>query len=400
MKYGLIESLKYKIILIFLIATLLNGCASNNTNDYSFQEVVGEVSLKDTCQSIRNQLNDKDLVNIASIIDNDQIVQKVFFGVKSNSEEFKTFRLAIEAVLDKPEQYLNQYVESVDAWDYFRFEESGDMATCALRNRLIDDGLVILEFELVIKNNKVRIINWYDHVAGLYFTNALRAVVIDIHKALELLETEDASDKVFAEFDYKKLKTLLSGIRAGDFDVIDAAYKELPSKYKSNSIYGIRHIQAAITVDKESYINAAEQFIKKFGNRPQQGLLLLDYFHEKNMKKEFLEVFENAEGRLGEDAAFFTLKARIYENNSDLKKYYSLMLKAINNDSSFSSGYWVLVKHFAEKENFEDCVLVLDVLEKVFSYKFDRETFRGYEEYEKLSQSAIYIDWIDKKSKG
>ncbi|WP_317930280.1 hypothetical protein [Halioxenophilus sp. WMMB6] len=88
------------------------------------------------------------------------------------------------------------------------------------------------------------------------------------------------------------------------------------------------------------------------------------------------------------------LKAELLFNLGERKQYDKLLIQLISQQPANEDLFLSVLGLFTVFDRFEEAVLVLDILEKDFSYRFDLDLLRSVDEFQALAESKAFQNWL------
>ena len=98
-------------------------------------------------------------------------------------------------------------------------------------------------------------------------------------------------------------------------------------------------------------------------------------------------------GLIGGDAALDSLHAGIGLAAEDYPSAIAYARNGIRKEADYEDNYWVLLDALVFSRNFDDAVLVLNILEEGFGYSFDTDKLAALEGYERFARSEAFRGW-------
>ncbi len=389
-----------KYLLLAFSLSLLSACVSNSTRQTADStpntklERPDEQSLSGFCEVLSGKLSGDADTFILAHFDEQKFSDNVFLGVRSNTRSFRAIKARMqESIKDLPRGLVADTRGS--KWDVIRFSQQGNSAKCLLRNDFISSrGIQLIEFYLYEASDGIRIFNWKDQVKNVLTSDMMRSVALDLQAFDEKVARGQVEKGSQDEKDIKTLFTYIIALKNQDVRTAIEYYKQLPPNYKNNPVYGLRMVILGGTKGGKAYQESLQLFYDQFKNDERFDLLFMDYYFERKQYQKALESIESAEKRIGPDTGFYLLKAVMYQEMGQTKKFYAMCLKLINHDVGYENTYWLLFDELVRQRQYEDAVLVLDVMHKAFSYSFSRDRFERDPDYAQLIRTNTFNQWI------
>lgn len=132
----------------------------------------------------------------------------------------------------------------------------------------------------------------------------------------------------------------------------------------------------------------------------QKGWLSFDAYTyytligEDDLRKKALEKLLEL---TGDKAALYTLEAELLSAPKEFKVRIELLYQAILADPQYLDTYYGLMDAFVSIDNFDDAVLVLDVLNKRFQLEITPEEIITQDYYRQFTSSDAFKNWAEKQ---
>lgn len=370
-------------IAIAALFLILAGCASQPKSETSQKNT--PKTFEAMCESIIGDINVGLTERVIKKMDLRGFVDAIWKGRKGISEAEKS---AMAKQLSKElVGVLNSFSQFSDDWDMVRLNEKNNRAHCIIRSAVEDDGVSYVDFQLVKKDNKVSIIDWYNHGTAILASEAFGAVMVDLSKIYKRKDNKTEEDKVLLSF--------LQGLKQNEYQQVASAYSKLAPKYKDSYVYALRYLEMVKLHQPKELEGKTDQFIKQFGETRYYGMFLVDHYYEQKKFRKVIAQLDKALTRIGDDNWLFILKAISAEELKDNKLYYQSMLDSLNAKASRDTPYWMLLQHFAKQGKYNDALLPLNVLKKAFSYQFTANTLADKEKFGSMGASEVYQNWLE-----
>lgn len=353
--------------------------------------------LSSSCQDIANDLSHQDFTALNQRFDIQALVKNSTAGIRSHSKTFNTFQTQLNTLLQDPGNLLKTTVTADMNWQVMKVSSKEKSAQCYLISKIDNQGFSIIEFYLQYSDNKISIVNWYEHMKGKLLTDNFRIISQDLKQAVEDMENPFFSKMMPAYQEYINLFAFFKATNKKDANEVIKTYAELAPRYQNNSLYALRHVEYSRLINNAQYMQALTDFSKRFADDKNYDLLLFDLYFEQENFDRCLEIIESTQNDIAESLNFYIYKAIIQNKKNDRRAFYAAILDALNFDYTEDDTYWVLLKTLVNNEKYQDGLLVLDVLQKGFSYNFTAETFYGDKTFQKFGQSTAYKNWVNQQ---
>jgi hypothetical protein len=121
--------------------------------------------------------------------------------------------------------------------------------------------------------------------------------------------------------------------------------------------------------------------------------MLVDYYVLNEEYEKAHQAIDSVAAKIGPDAGLDNLHANIALQTGDYKRTIGYARDGINREASYEDNYWVLLDALVFSQNYADAVLVLNILEEGFNYRFDARQMATLEGYEDFSRSEAFNGW-------
>ena len=389
-----------KYLLLAFSLSLLSACVSNSPRQTAESGLnaqatrPAEQSLSGFCEVLSQKLSGDADAFVTAHFDERKFSDNVFLGVQSNTRSFRAIKARMQETIRHLPRGLVEDTRG-SKWDVIRFSQQGNSAKCLLRNDFISSrGIQLIEFYLYESGDGIRIFNWKDQVKNVLTSDMMRSVALDIQAFDEKVARGQVEKGSKEEKDIKTLFTYIIALKNQDARNAIDYYKQLPPRYKNNPVYGLRMVILGGVRGGKIYQESLQLFYDQFKNDERFDLLFMDYYFQRKQYQKALASIESAEKRIGPDTGFYLLKAVMYQEMGQTKKFYAMCLKLIEHDVGYENTYWLLFDELVRQRQYEDAVLVLDVMHKAFSYSFSRNRFERDPDYAQLIRTNTFNQWI------
>jgi hypothetical protein len=384
---------------LYLVFFVLTACSSSGEIKPAHEKSNApstnkSQTLSSFCGSLGTKLYSADNNFTENHFDRQKFINNIFIGANSSSNNFISFKRGVIQSIDNITQGIIN-ITSNNRWSLIKYKENGNTAKCMLRSDIANNGIMIIEFYLTKTSSKIKIFNWYDHIQNVLGSDLVRNIVVDYKNIDDSISLNLITKDSYIYKDFIKLATYLRSFKINNPENSLYLYKSLPIKYKNNPIYALRLFTLKADNNTELYKKTLATLHKQFKNNKKFDLIFFDYYVLTGQNRKALKAIENAEKRIGKDSGLSLMKALAYKASGNNKKFYAMCLEAINADMAYESTYWILLEELISKKHYNDAVLVLDIMTKVFSYSFTRERFETDPTYAGLSKSTVFDEWID-----
>jgi hypothetical protein len=263
-------------------------------------------------------------------------------------------------------------------------ETSGpDEAVSLVRIRPEDGGINYWKVYLHRVNGRVSIVDWFSYSLGDLASRSLGSFVLQAGLAAMKPDMPGAD----------AIKAYLAAAQSKDPRKQLDAYEQLPAQLKRNSLLMFAHAQTAMKVSDEEYRNALFELAPLYREKDDYALMLVDYYLFNEDYDRAQQALDTVAENIGQDAGLDSLHAGIALQNQRYNRAIAYARDGIQRDASYEDNYWVLLDALVYSHNYADAVLVLNILEQGFDYRFDSRQMATLEGYEDFSRSDAFNSW-------
>lgn len=382
-------------LLLMLLVSLLAGCAGQppktgtpgdtaNANTWSDADLG---SFEGFSQALEQSLNKKDSSLFAERVDTREFARRSLASLGLKAVKTSTVNTYGD-VLDKT--LKGRYKENFAQIKSARFirlmpgeSSDPDEAVSLIRIRPEDGGINYWKIHLRRVNGRVGIVDWFSYSLGDLASRSLGSFVLQAGLAA-------------AKPDYPgsgAIRTYLAAAQSKDPRKQLDAYEQLPAQLKRNSLLMFAHAQSAMKVSQEAYHDALSELAPMYRENDDYALMLVDYYLFNNDYDKAQQAIDAVAQSIGQDAGLDSLHAGIALQNQAYNRAIAYARDGIQRDASYEDNYWVLLDALVYSHNYADAVLVLNILEQGFDYRFDSRQMATLEGYEDFSRSDAFNSW-------
>ncbi len=249
-------------------------------------------------------------------------------------------------------------------------------------------------YDLALRNNKVRIIDWFDFYQGAWFSeqigNALLRMVPTQAAVASVLDVPGPSQgQLFQVGELLKAARDSNPMRFFQIrDGLDEALRADPFVVSLN--YEIcRRLGDAARLQ-----GAAGEIAQTFPNDARFSLGLAQYYVQRGRFGEAIDEFERLEGSLGfKDGVIESLKATAAMALGEFGRAQSLAVSATEVEPALELGWWTLLRTRTAAQNYAGAVEAMTVLEERFDELLIPQTLRRDRFLRVLIDQPEYREW-------
>jgi len=388
---GLLKICLNAISLTLLL--LLASCSQNpvrttdnssvlDFDEKSIRSVVDEKFIKTLTENLNNGTLTEDDFHIEYLISE---VRK--FDGTQNISDSKMLKSLVNAFNNKVSTANNDKLK----WLFVTFRgNNSNKEPLDLVYRL--DGIEAIQYisiKLLNTRDGVKIADWYNHNSQLTLSYAVGKYVSLGYLATKKQKSnpDDTTLRAFSNFS----KTLLKG----NYQALNKWFNRLPESYKNERLIQIRRLEAARQESQDVYHSALEEYYARFGTRMTDGHLI-DYYLYIGENTKAAKLFEKQSQEIGGDAELDVFIASVYFLGEDYKsclKYTKSLMRKTPKDER---AYWLSLKCFANLNQHQEMLLVLDILKHTFQFTIETQFFDQEEYYLGFKNSKQFDIWYNK----
>lgn len=376
-----------------LLVLLLNGLF---TNAYAASDLKAYVKAMNALEA---DFDRKSADRFLKITDFDEILTRAFADIDSEvDKEFK--KNFIRGFKNKGIQNLSNKILGLmpdqNGAKLIRVSEKKGKVFAAMRLDYQENGYGYLDFELEKdkKTGAVRIVDWYDYMAGQNYSLSLTQIVATISPDPNLIR------KMFdiASGKSATAQQILKMIRAGnqrDLETTRTIYNQLDDSIKKQWVFMVISANMAnLSGDMDFYKQVLGDVEKNFAGDPKAAFVLIDYyFLEEDYDHALKNIMQLSKLFNDRDAGLWQMNS----NTSLMKGDFPGAIKAAQNglkyEPDFELAYWSLLNAQIMSGDNKNATGTIQNLEKRFGYKLTREILAQEEMYKEYINSPEYISF-------
>jgi len=243
------------------------------------------------------------------------------------------------------------------------------------------DGLMYVQFDIMEINNTLRIVDWLNHSTGMTLSDTLE----QLYTLQNSLPQEQA----------KSLNQLYLSVNSNQYADALATLKRLPKSLQNNPFVMLLKTEAS-AVDETLYMQALAEFAVRFGRDERYTWIMVDhYYYQQDFgtAHKLLDAFAN---RVIRDAAIYAIQGSFAYVNTDYAGAIRFCRIAMKLDPDYRDTYLTLLYALIANHNFQEAVLVLEVLQQRFSFKLDPMMLASFDGFDDFAKSEPFLDWAQK----
>ena len=388
--------------MVLSMAMLLSACATQHQSASLVTPISppaqtppqGQVDIgANTCKEIARDLTKHDSDALDAKLNLQFILQQVFSSLNSQMlNEAQRSKLVSQLEVQIRTKLVENYIQ--DNWDMLSGRSDGDRYLCLVRTDLTEQGVSYVEFELRMIDGRLQIVDWIDLVQEQRVSEMFSELFGDIGI---LMETDTTPVTNYWERstpqDRLQFFEFLQAARNEDSNRVFRAYDNLPWRFKQKPLYALLVVKAVSGRDDVLYQKALKNFEQRFGGENHYGVLLVDLYMKEGRYKEAVRGLKKFKDRVGADPVVEVLQAIMELDQGHIELFYEHCLRAIDVNQDYERTYWVLLDQLVADQNYEDAVLVLNVLTKMFNFDLRVHHFEEEAKYQRFRKSDEFRAW-------
>ncbi len=377
------------ILPLILVVSLLGGCASPPPHsDSSYSTPSADLdSFEGFSQALEQTMNAKDTSLFVERVDTHEFARRSLasLGLPAVKDEtVNTYAGIMEKAL---KQRYKEIFSQVQSARFARMMPTDpgrpDEAVSLVRIQPEGGGINYWKVYLRRANGRVSIVDWFSYSVGDLASRSLGSFVLQAGIAA----TDPNSDGAEA------IKVYLAAARSSDLQGQVDAYQHLPARLKNNPLLMFAYSQAAMKISEEVYRKALYELAPLYRKNDNYALMLVDYYVFNEEYEMAHQAIDTVAATIGQDAGLDSLHAGIALQTHNYERAIAYARDGIKRETDYEDNYWVLLDALVYSENYADAVLVLNILEQGFNYRFDARQMAALEGYEDFSRSEAFSGW-------
>jgi hypothetical protein len=261
--------------------------------------------------------------------------------------------------------------------------DGADAAVALIRISPQDGGINYWKVYMERVDGQVHVVDWFSYTLGDLASRSLGTFVLQVGAAM--LKPESANALA--------VKAYLAAAKSGDPQKLIDSYSELPAKFRNNSLLMFSYLQASKRISEESYTAALQRLSPVYARNDDYAMLLMDYYLYTGQYPQAHKEIDKVAGRIGDDAGLDSLHAGIALADKHYDKSIAYAREGIRREADYEGNYWILLDALVFSKNYDDAVLVLNILEEGFHYQFDMDQLAKLDGYAVFAQSEAFQGW-------
>jgi len=344
------------LILTAVASIILAGCGGSSTQPVTYEEA--EKFSKEIDSSI-NYKNPKLFTSLIDLKELGKRVQKnsvhkvsgaIEKGIGEGLEKTNMGAEIIKSVRDKGKYELVKHYEK-------------DGAQHLIFRIYSQSGLNYHDYELVKRNGKVSIADFYIYTAGETFSSLLG-------NFLNLMEKPNAGEQ---DEDYKAMMQVqqVKQLMASNPEEAKRLYDGLPDKFRNQKMVRLLGVQLSSNLDNETYLAQLEDFEKTFPNEPNTHLIMLDAAILSKDYDKAISHIDKIDELINKDPFLDFYRALMYNLKEDPAKAREHFEALVKKYPDFETGQIELLANYLEATDYDKARMVIDDYRK--NPDFDKE---------------------------
>jgi hypothetical protein len=395
---------RYSLVHFFTVVTvslLIGGCVSTHSTVNSVASrpiiqaslLIDPVEGKDACKVIAQDLSEGNSQSLYERVDINSIVKRILATFDKDKLTSKEYSLLKKQLHDLVRKKISLKKDKL-RWDMVRGRADGERYFCLVRTSLFGNGVSYVEFELRYVDSKLQIIDWYDLVRETRVTDMFKDLFHDIYEMKEahIMAMPYQWRSIVRE--QKKYFAFISAIGRENPKEILNAYDKLPLRFQNKPLYSLILLNLDIKMNDAQYYSVLRDFSRRFGGADRYAFLLIDLYlldHEYDKVTQAIYSFKR---QVGDDPLLALLLAEVENQRGNKKAFYGYCLKLLNDNPNYLDTYWYLLDQLVIDRHFDDAVVVLNVLSKMFEYTIYKDAFESDIKYRDFIKSSPFKSWI------
>ncbi|PZR24668.1 MAG: hypothetical protein DI535_21305 [Citrobacter freundii] len=236
-------------------------------------------------------------------------------------------------------------------------------------------GLNYHDYELVKRNGKVSIADFYIYTAGETFSSLLG-------NFLNLMDARNISKQ---DEDYKAMMKVqeVKQLMASNPEEAKRIYDGLPEKFRNQKMVRLLGVQLSANLDNETYLAQLEDFEKTFPDEPNTHLIMLDAAILSKDYDKAISHIDKIDELINKDPFLDFYRALMYNLKQEPAKARERLELLAKNYPDFEAGQLELLANYLEAKDYDKAK------DKIAEYRknaeFDKDLLEqvvsGYPDY-------------------
>lgn len=208
-----------------------------------------------------------------------------------------------------------------------------------------EEGLNYHDFELVKKNGKVSIADYYIYLAGENFSSMLANLLALFEKP-----SGKATDEYQSMQSLQRIKSLMNQGRAKEAKEL---FDQLSPQFRDQKTIRIIGMQLSSQIDNDIYLKELEDFQARYPNEPNTYLLTLDAAILNKDYEKALSNINHLDSLINKDKFLDFYRALMYnlmEEPAKAREYLELL---VQNYPTFESGILELIANYLKANDYD-----------------------------------------------
>jgi tetratricopeptide (TPR) repeat protein len=372
---------------VLLLVALLSGCASQHPKiDQSWRASADLNSFEGFGKALENSITAGDSSLFVDHLDSHQFAWRSLSSLGLTSSKDDTINTYASLMDEAVKQRFNETFTSVESARFVRLmpeDQSSDETVALIRMDPKEGGINYWKVYLKRRQGHIAIIDWFSYSLGDLASRSLGRFILYAGVAA-LRPDMNGSPEIMA---------YLSAAQSNDPEKILATYKQLPVNMQSNSLLMQQQVLAAQKISDEVYRAVLSRLAPTYEKNDDYALLLVDYYIYNNEHEQAHRAIDRAAATIGQDAGLDSLHAGIAVQTGDYKRAIAYARDGINREPAYEDNYWTLLDALVYSNNYTEAVLVLNILEEGFDYRFDAHQLATLEGYQDFANSDVFRSW-------
>jgi len=227
-----------------------------------------------------------------------------------------------------------------------------------------EQGLNYHDFELVKKNGKVGIADFYIYIAGENFSSMLANL-------LSVLEKPTGNGKNEDDRTLERIQQVKKLMTEGKYEAAKEIFDELPEKFRNQKTIQILGIQITSQMDNETYLQQLNDFQARYPNDPNTYLMTLDAAILNNDYQKALDNINHLDSLINKDKFLDFYRALMYNLMKEPVKAREHLETLVQNYPTFETGILELVANYLDAKDYDKARPVIEDFRK--NDEFDQD---------------------------